>query len=195
MTADMVMTREVTACSPPQLAVMVGGQLVRLPSAHPSVDRIDLVVLAMQVLEDRRPEVEVLTGVPATSPACPASTSNWCRVESPLAQVLVRAGGHLITQTDIYPPGADVPIPRPLPNVSAGDSAATSFFPIMPLRLEPSRPPLPPKREVLTVEAGLYSVVGWCLATFDRILAEAVAREFDRIDPLPARVDSFGECT
>lgn len=197
--------RSVAACATPQLAVMVAGQQVWLQPAHPVLSRIDVVVKAMKVMEDRRPRIEVLTGVPATAPVAPTSVSNWLRAEVPLAQVLVKAGQVQVTQADIYPPDADIPPMRPRharqspaeplllpeefaeppalrPGVKIKRAQSSSFFPVMPLRLEPAEPP---KREVLTVEAGLFTVADWCLATIDRVLAECVAREFDRIDPLP----------
>jgi hypothetical protein len=200
------MTLEVTACTPPQLAVMVAGQRVRLPPAHPSLDRIDLVV---EATEHGRTSVVVLAGVPASVPSVPILTCNWSRTEVPLAQVLVRAGQVQIAQVDIHPPDADVVArARRIDEAvnrryEAGGAVTPSFFPIMPLRLGPGqrvgtpfkrsttsrsgtrRPPMPPRHEVVTLEAGLFTVRGWLLATIDRVLAEAVAREFDRIDPLP----------
>lgn len=75
------------------------------PTADPTLDRIDRVVLRMNLNEDgtdaRSIKAFVLTGTPAASPVVPALTRAGAIYELSMAQVLVQAGVTTISDIDI----------------------------------------------------------------------------------------------
>lgn len=76
------------------------GEIVTLQQSNTSYSRIDRIVARLSI-EDRKIDLAVLTGTPATNPVAPALTRNSNIYEIALANVLVGKNVSVITQANI----------------------------------------------------------------------------------------------
>ena len=76
------------------------GKIVTLQQSNTSYSRIDRIVARLSI-EDRKIDLAVLTGTPATNPVAPALTRNSNIYEIALANVLVGKNVSVITQANI----------------------------------------------------------------------------------------------